>query len=178
MLRMLLLPCLVALNLFAASAAESKSLVRPLKVHAVTGEHAGKELNYAAERKAGTTVVLFVNAEQWSRPVARYLKVLDSELAKGVPGAEKAEAVAVWLTEDASQSKDYLPKAQMSLSLTKTSLTVFEGPKAGPEGWNVDIAAQLTAVVLRDGQEVARFDYRSTNDQDVPDLLKALGKQQ
>jgi hypothetical protein len=171
MLRLLLFPCLLAWNLFAASGAE----VRPLKVHAVTGEHAGQELDYAAERKAGTTVVLFVNAEQWSRPVARYVKALDSELAKRVPGAEKTEAVAVWLTGDAAQSKDYLPKAQMSLNLSKTSLTVFEGPKSGPEGWNVDIAAQLTAVIIRDGQEVARFDYRSTNDQDVPEVVKALG---
>lgn len=172
MLRILLFLGLVALNLASASPAELK----PLKVYAVTGAHAGKELDVAAERKAGTTVVLFVNAEQWSRPVARYMKALDSELAKGVTGAEKAEAVAVWLTEDATQSKEYLPKAQMSLSLSKTDLVVFEGPKSGPEGWNVDIAAQLTTVILRDGKEVARFDYRSTNEQDVPEVVKALGK--
>ena len=159
-----------------ASSYAAEGEVKPLKVFAVTGDHANKAVDYAAERKTGTTVVVFVSAEQWARPVARYLKVLDTELEKGVKGAEDAAVVAVWLTDDVGQSKDYLPKAQSSLSLTKSALTVFDGAKSGPEGWNVDIAAQLTAVVIRDGKEKGRFSYRSTNDQDVPEVLKALGE--
>jgi hypothetical protein len=148
--------------------------VKPLKVFAVTGEFAGKEVDYAAERKADTTVTIFVNAEQWTRPAARYLKVLDTQINKGIPNAEKAVVVAVWLTNDVAKAKEYLPKAQQSLDFSKTALTVFEGQVAGPDGWNADIAAQLTVVVVRNGEEKARFSYKSTNDADVPEVVKAL----
>lgn len=150
--------------------------VKPLKVFAVTGEHAGKEVDYTAERKTETTVILFVNAEQWSRPTARYLKTLDTQINKGIPGAEKAVVIAVWLTSEPAKIKEYLPKAQQSLDFSKTALTVFEGQVAGPDGWNADIAAQLTVVVVRDGEEKARFSYKSTNESDVPEVVKALEK--
>lgn len=170
MLRILLAVALFLTCSECATAAE----IKPLQVHTVTGEHAAKDIDYIAERKTEPTVVVFINAEQWTRPVARYLKVLDSELEKGVKGSEKAQVVAVWLSDDANHGREYLPKVQMSLNLAKTALTVFEGPKSGPEGWNVDIAAQLTVVIIREGKERARFDYRSTNDQDVPEVIKSL----
>jgi len=169
--------CLLALlGMLWLSSFAFAAEVKPLKVFAVTGEHAGKEVDYAAERKAGTTVVLFVNAEQWARPVARYLKTLDTQINKGIPGEEKAVVVAVWLTSDPAKIKEYLPKAQQSLDFSKTALTVFDGQVAGPDGWNADIAAQLTVVVVRDGEEKARFSYKSTNEADVPEVVQALGK--
>ena len=48
--------------------------------------------------------------------------------------------------------------------------------KGGPVGWDVDIASSLTVVVLRGGKEIGRFKYESTNDQDVPEVIKVLKK--
>lgn len=166
----------LALFVFVPLCVLTASEVKPLKVYAVTGEHAGKEIEYTAERKAEKTVVIFVNAEQWARPVARYLKVLDTKLNDGIAGAEKAAVVAVWLTGEPEKIKEYLPKAQQSLNFSKTALTVFEGQVAGPDGWNADIAAQLTVVVIEDGKEQQRFSYKSTNEADVPELIKSLEK--
>lgn len=149
----------------------------PLKVWAVTGSHAGNAVDYVAERKDQTTVYLFVNGATWDRPIGRYLKVLDTKLAEGVKKSEDAQVIAVWLSDDAAKGKEYLPKAQQSLKLTRTDWTVFEGEKAGPEGWNVDVADHLTAVVVRGGKEIDRFKYKSTNDTDVPDVIKALEKE-
>lgn len=151
--------------------------VKPLKAFAASGEFAGQEVDFVAERKGQTTVYLFVNAENWTRPVARFLKVLDGKLSDGIEGAKDAQAVAVWLTSDVAKEKEYLPRAQKSLNLGQTALAVFEGPPQGPEGWNVDVASHLTAVVVRGGKEIARFKYQSTNDTDVPDVVKALQKQ-
>jgi hypothetical protein len=140
----------------------------------VTGEYAGKDAELTKARGDMPTVYLFVNAEQWSRPMARYLKTLDQELDKGIAGADGAAAVAIWLTGDVNKYKEYLPKAQQSMQFQKTSLTVFDGEASGPAGWNVDIAAHLTVVVTRGGKETARFSYRSTNESDVPEAVKAL----
>ena len=54
----------------------------------------GKELDYAAERKNKPTIFLFVQGDKFDRPVGRFLKVLDTELAK-----DRADVhiVAVWL---------------------------------------------------------------------------------
>src|SRR5262245_16307635 len=78
------------------SGPESGSAIAPLKVFAATGTHEGKELDIAAERKDKATVYLFIPNDKWDRPMARYLKTLDKELAGG---KEKAEVVAVWLTD-------------------------------------------------------------------------------
>jgi len=168
----LLAICSLATNwLYAEDAA-----VKPCKVSVIAGELAGKDVDLTAERKGKTTVYLFVSAENWTRPLARYIKVLDTEVEKGIAGAKDVEVMAVWLTSDVAKSKEYLPKAQQSLSFTKTSLAIYDGPAQGPDGWNVDIASHLTAVVVRDDKEIARFKYQSTNDTDVPDVVKALGK--
>ncbi len=155
-----------------ASAAE----VTPLKAFAVAGGQSGKEVDYTAERKDKTTVYVFLSASDWARPVARFVKKLDTDVATGIAGAEDAQVVVVWLSDDVAKGKDYLPKAQMSLSLTRTDWTVFEGQKAGPTGWNVDIASALTAVVVRKGTEVGRTSYKSVNETDVAEVVKLLKK--
>lgn len=150
--------------------------LQPVKVFAVTGSQAGNTVEYVAERKEKPTVYLFVNAATWDRPIARYLKVLDTKIGAGIKGADDAQVVAVWLTDDVAKAKEYLPKAQQSLNLARTDWTVYEGEKAGPEGWKIDTTEHLTAVVARGGKEVARFAYKSTNDTDVPDVIKSLEK--
>src|SRR4051812_16610696 len=58
------------------------SKVEPLKVLVVTGDSAGKELDYATLRKDKPTIFALVQGDKFERPVARFLKVLDDELAK------------------------------------------------------------------------------------------------
>ena len=166
----------VSLTLMILASAVQADDLKPMKVYAVTGGFEGSEVDYVAERKEKTTVYVFLAADQWTRPVARYVKKLDEEIAGGIAGAEDAQIVAVWLSDDAAKGKDYLPKAQTSLLATRTDWTVFEGQKAGPDGWNVDIAAALTTVIVRDGKEVNRFSYKSVNETDVPEAVKALKK--
>jgi len=144
-----------------------------LKVMAVTGDQENKELDYAAQRKDKPTIYVFILADKWDRPVARYLKTLDEKLGK--LGGE-SRVVAVWLTDDANQSKEYLPKAQKALKLEQTALTVFPGDKAGPDGWGVNPDASLTAVVVQHGKVAASFGYRSVNDTVVPEVETALKK--
>ncbi|HTN75380.1 MAG TPA: hypothetical protein VL096_09040 [Pirellulaceae bacterium] len=150
--------------------------LQPLKLFAVTGSAAGNEVDYLAERKDKTTIYLFLNGAVWDRPIARYVKVLDTKLADGIEKAKDAHVVAVWLSDDAAKGKEYLPKAQQSLNLSKTDWTVFSGSADGPTGWNIDKANHLTVVLVRGNKETARFQYKSTNDTDVPELLKALEK--
>jgi hypothetical protein len=147
--------------------------VAPLKVFAATGKHEGKELDIAAERKDQATVYLFIPSDKWDRPMARYLKALDKELAGG---KEKAEVVAVWLTDQLDQTKEYLPKVQQALMTEATALAAFTGEKAGPKEWRINDMAHLTAVVAVKGKVAATFAYQSLNETDVPAVLKALRK--
>src|SRR5262249_52050558 len=56
--------------------------VEALKAVAATGDNAGKEVDYAAERKEKPTIFAFVRADRWDRPAARFLRALDQALAK------------------------------------------------------------------------------------------------
>src|SRR5262245_17791364 len=130
-----------------ASGPEVGSTPPALPAFVVTGDLAEKAVDLAAERKGKPTVFCFVRADAGDRPMARFLKVLDKALTDGVDGAEGAEAVAVWLTDDVGKSKNYLPNAQQSLQFAKTPLAVFEGDRFGPVGWTVNGDARLTTVV-------------------------------
>jgi hypothetical protein len=147
--------------------------IAALKVHAVTGDNSGTEFDYAAERKEKPTIYIFVQADQFSRPIARYMKVLDGAVNK--VGSD-ARIVAVWLTDDAEKSKEYLPKAQQSINLEATSLTVSGGPKSGPDGWGINDRAFVTTVVAKDAKTAATFAYVSVNDTDVRAVVAALKK--
>jgi hypothetical protein len=89
---------------------------------------------------------------------------------------EGTYVVAVWLTEDAAKTKDYLPIAQKSLHLQSTALTCFTGEGAGPKDWGINADAHLTAVVTAGGTVVKAFGYQSINETDVPAVREALRK--
>ncbi len=151
--------------------------VGELKAFGVVGPVEGKEVDYAAERKDEPTVYLFVSAENFSRPIDRFMRTLDGKLDEA--GGDKAAAVAVWLTADADESKAYLPRAQASMKFQKTALAVF-GDKSGPNGWGVNPDAHLTVVVANKGKVVKSFAYTSVNETDaravLAELKKAVGK--
>ena len=139
----------------------------------VAGESSGKELDFVTERKEKPTVFVFVLADKFSRPMARFIKVLDDKLK-----AERTDVdiVAIWLTDDAAKSKDYLPKAFGSLKTERTAWSVFAGEKTGPNNWGINPDADIT-VVVSDGAK-AKFSkgYRSINETEVPKVFESLPK--
>jgi hypothetical protein len=147
--------------------------VPPLKVFDATGPNQGKELDFAAERKDRPTVYVFVQADKWDRPMARFLRKLDEAVRKE---SKDAPVVAVWLTDSPSKTKEYLPVAQQSLQLQATALTYFPGEKAGPGSWGINADAHLTVAVANKQQVTATFGYRSVNETDVARVRDALKK--
>lgn len=147
--------------------------VAELKVHAVIGPIEDKEVDYAAERKDAPTVYLFVNAEQLTRPTARFIKNLDTQL--GEIGGEVA-AVAVWVGGEFEKNKEFLPRANRSLQFANTALTVYDGDASGPNGWGVNSEAHLTVVVVNMGQVAKSFGFVSVNETDVRPIVAELKK--
>ena len=155
------------------SGPEKGEQVPELKVFDATGAHKEKDVDYAAERKDRPTVYLFVNAEKFDRPMNRFMKGLDAAVKKDFEGAY---VVAVWVGGDADKTKELLPRVQQSVQYEVTALTLYEGAKEGPKGWNVNADAHLTAVVANKGKVAATFGYQSVNETDVPKVKEALAK--
>lgn len=143
------------------------------KAYGVVGILESKEGSYLKERKDEPTVFVFVQQEHWSRPMARFLKELDS---KGKEANDKSVVVAVWLSEKPDAAKDYLPKAQMSLNFSNTSLGVFEGEKSGPNNWGINTDAHCTVVVTHKGKVIESIALQSVNETDVKKVQEALKK--
>ena len=129
---------------------QNKRLDRTLKDAKLRIGHACLEdVDFAAERKDAPTVYLFVQAEEGGipvggRPLARFMKVLDGELAK----TDDTAAVAVWLGDKAfDKHKEYLPRIQMSLKLEKTQYAAFDGEKLFTVERGRRIATPLLMVV-------------------------------
>ena len=147
--------------------------VGALKVHAVTGTIEDKDVDYVKERMDEPTIYFFVNAEKFSRPMNKYMLTVDGKLADA---SDKAMAVIVWSGGDFDKNKEYMPKLQKSVSYAKSALTVFNGDANGPNGWGVNSAAHLTAVVVVGGKVIQSFAYESVNDTDAKDVIESLTK--
>src|SRR6266849_10653574 len=91
------------------SGPDQNKKVPPLKVFDATGANKDKEVDYAAERKEKPTIYIFIQADKWDRPMARFLRELDEALQKE---DEDSSLVAVWLTDNPEKIKEYLPVAQ------------------------------------------------------------------
>jgi hypothetical protein len=141
--------------------------VAALKVYAVTGDPKDKEVDYAELRKDKPTVYVFVSAKDFGRPTFRFIKKLDEDLG------QDALLVAVWLTDDPDQAKQYLPK--ISQYFKGAALAVF-GEAGGPKGWALNADAHLTAVVVHKGRVVKSFGYLSLNETDARSVVEALKK--
>ena len=139
--------------------------VPALKVFVATGRSAGKEADVAAGRKDDPTLYVFVRADAWDRPTARFLTALNDEARKA--GGD-AEVIAVWLTDDVDKAKDYLPKADQSLQLGRTTFAVHPGDAAGPADWHVGGGAAVTVVTARGGKVAAAAGFKSVNEKDAP----------
>lgn len=147
--------------------------VKELKVEAVTGDSAGKEVDLAVEGGDKPTVYLFVNGPRFDRPAARFMKKLD-EAVKTHNG--KAAAYAVWLTDDKESTKTRLNAIQNSLQFGATSLAVYPSLTQLPDGWGLNADAHLTIVVAVKGKVTANFSYVSVNETVVRAVAEALAK--
>jgi len=160
------------------SGPKSGEKVAELKVFGVVGTVEGKEADFAAERKDAPTIYLFVSAAEGGipaggRPAARFMKVLDEQIAK----IEGAAVVAVWLGDKAFEKhKEYLPRINMSLKFEKTSLAAFDGEKSGPNNWGINPDAHLTVVVAHKGKVVKSFPFTTVNETDVRPVIAELKK--
>ncbi|HVJ79621.1 MAG TPA: hypothetical protein VNC50_01015 [Planctomycetia bacterium] len=162
---------IAAINEDLESGPAAGTKVKELKAVAIAEEGPKEAADVLAERKNKPTILVLVQADKWDRPVARFLKTLDQKL---VERNDEARLLAVWLTDDQEKSKEYLPKAQQSLKLEKTVWAVFTGDKGGPEGWEINLNAGTTAIVL-DGLSVLKsVGYRSLNETDVDAVMKKL----
>jgi hypothetical protein len=153
--------------------------VPAFKAFGVVGSVEGKEADYVAARKDEPTIYIFVQAMEGGipvggRPAARFMKVLDDKIGDT---SDKAAIVAIWLGEKAfDKHKEYLPRINMSLKFTKTSLAAFDGEKSGPNNWGVNADVHLTVVVVNKGKVAKSFAFTSVNETDVKPVLEELKK--
>ena len=147
--------------------------ITPLKVSVATGEHSGKDVDYAAERGAKPTVYIFIQHERFDRPLARLLKALEKS---AIEAGHEAGLVTVFLTDDAAKTKEHLPRIQMSLQFTANPLVAYPSSAMGPDGWSVNTDLQLTAIVVKDGKVISAMGYRSANETVAPEIVSALKK--
>jgi hypothetical protein len=167
-----LLACSVLAHADVTSGPKAGDKVEDFKAFGAVGLFEGKEGSYVGERKGEPTVFVFVQSEHFTRPMARMLKELDS---KAKETNEKAMTVAVWLGEP-DTAKERLPRIQMSLNFTNTSLGVFEGDKSGPNNWGINTDAHCTVVVTHNGKVVESIALQSVNETDAKKVVEALKK--
>lgn len=132
-----------------------------------------EDADLAATSREKFVVYLLVNSAKFDRPIARFLKTLDMKLREY--GATP-ELVDVWITADADQTREYLPKVRQSLQFEHTTLAIVADDGNGPADWNVTSDASLTVVVADRGKVAAVFEYQSTNETDVPKVGEAISK--
>jgi hypothetical protein len=147
--------------------------VAALKIAAVVGPWAGKEVDVTAERKDAATVYVFITEGHWNRPAARYLKALENGLAK-TPG--KAELIVVWLSNQPEQTKEYLGVIQQSLRFGTTVTLGVCPDKGGPAGWNISETDRLTTVVAHGGKVAASSAPNAVGESDAEGVLAAIKK--
>src|SRR5207247_3402432 len=87
------------------SGPDAGASVAPLRIAVVTGNDAGAELDVVKQRDGMPTIYIFIQADKWDRPVARFLHTLDDELRKDRPDVA---VIATWLTDNVETTKDYL----------------------------------------------------------------------
>jgi len=147
--------------------------VSPLMVFAVTGDHAGKNVDISKDLGPRPTIYLFVPHERLDRPLARLMRAIE----KGTLEAGKdSKLVTIFLTNDEAKTKEHLLRVQMSLQFTANPLMVYPDATKGPEEWLLNSDAQLTAIVAKDGKVAASFGFRTVDETVGPEIVAALKK--
>lgn len=145
--------------------------LKSVKVFVATGDDSGKEKDFVKERKEQPTVFVFVPADKFTRPMARFLKKLDEKLESD---RQDVQIIIIWLTDDQTTSRERLPKIQESLKMQRTTWTVFVGDKNGPPEWGVNPDADITVVIANGPKSTWSDGYRSINETEVPKVFEKL----
>jgi len=156
-----------------ASGPKKDEKVPTLTIHDVTGPNKGKEIDIVKDRGDKPTVYLMVWSDKFGRPMFQYMKTLQEKVKTDLKDRDVA-LVAVWLTEDAEKTADFLPK--ISQYFGDTTLTYCKTDRNGPNNWGINTDAHLTAIVVNKGKTVATFAYASLNATDVPKVTEAIDK--
>lgn len=147
-----------------------------LKSFQVIGEHAGKEINWKTATKDKAILFVFVRSEKWDRPTARLLKKLDDSLGEDRQKQASAPALAIiWVTKEPDKAKEYLPRAQQSLKLEKSSWNVFSGEIYDMEGWVLSGDAMINIVIAKENRVAWGRAYQTANETLVRPIRQALG---
>ncbi|MBI1344846.1 hypothetical protein GC163_01005 [bacterium] len=158
-----------------ASGPEVGQPLATLKVRVVQENAAEEPHDVIADHKDHPTVYLFLSAEKFDRPAAKYLRGIDEQVQKLQRRDPLAGLVVVWLTDDAEAGITRVSRIQGSLRLLAAQWAVFEGMN-GPEGWGINKDATLTTVISRGQDVAARMGYDVVDDRDLPEFEARLNK--
>jgi hypothetical protein len=167
--------CLVAADAGSGWAIESGldagAAVPALKVLVLADDDSYSESDVTAERDKKVSVYAFVQATEWTRPMARFVRGMDKLVSNA---GNNARMTAVWLTDDQDQSRKYLPRGRNAMKLQATQFGVYDGDTDGPDGWNINSKAFITVVVCRGAKVTKSIAYVSVNETDVPTVAEIL----
>lgn len=155
----------------ADSGPSPDTAVTPFSSFALTGDVTNESVDFVARRGALPTLYCFIPGDRWGRPTARLLRKLDESVSAA---ANDGAIVAVWLTDDPASAREYLPKVQQSLQLTRTALTVYEANSSGPPEWGINTDVDVTIVAVREGRVRKSFALSSPNETLADEVLAAL----
>lgn len=158
-------------SLAVESGPDAGTAIPKLPLLVLLDDNTFSEQDVATDRKEKLSVYAFIQATEWSRPMARFVRGVDKALSE-IGG--NAHMTAIWLTADQEESKRYLPRGRDALKLKATTFAVHPGDKQGPKDWNVNSRAFITIVIARDAKTVKSFAFVSVNETDVPAVSKTL----
>lgn len=147
----------------------------PLKVRVVQEGKAGEPRDVLADHQEHPTVYLFLSAEKFDRPGAKYLRGVDEQIQKLQKRDPLAGLVIVWLTPDPEAGITRVSQIQGSLRLLAGKWTVF-GRESGPDDWGINEQATITTVISRGRDVGASLGYDVVDDADLPAFEAALKK--
>jgi hypothetical protein len=145
-------------------------IFKELKLFVASGLVENKEIDLFKDRGEKATVLLYLQAAKFDRPMYRLLKKLDEKASSDVP------VVAIWLTEDQDKTKNFFERAKGSLQFANTSISLYPGEKTGPNGWGINLDAHLTMIVLQGTKVVDVAAFQSVNETDVKRISEGMDK--
>jgi hypothetical protein len=143
--------------------------LKDFKVHAFSGNDAGKDVDVL--KKLGNQPILLIFVHKITRPALRFLRPVDDHVSK----ENKQAAQVVWLAEDKEKTLEYLKRAQSSLNL-KMPIGVSLDGKDGPGTYGLNDKVTLTILLAREQKVLANFALVDPNETDAPKVIAALDR--
>ncbi|TWT49864.1 hypothetical protein KOR42_38160 [Thalassoglobus neptunius] len=133
----------------------------------VTGPSAGEKLCYRCQYRNRPVVSIF--AREMNDNVASLVKSVDATV--GENESKKMAAFVVLLTDQPEAQESQLKDVAKSNSISKTPLTVFDGP-TGPPAYKISKDAEITVMMWVDGKLKVNEELKASDLSN--DKIKAL----